>query len=262
MRWTEGGSCRHDAILRYFGDEAETLAGCGRCDTCRRLSNGADAEDPETVTLIVRKALSAVARVHERFGLTAAVKLLRGAKDERLERAGLHRTPTWGVLEERSEEWLLRLLRRCVTAGWVDFTSGDRPMVRLTSAGRAVMKAERPARLLLPTTAAAPRPVPRTGKVVSSFSESAVDEVLFEALRRHRLRLAREQGLPPYVVAGDRTLREIAATRPASLDELRALYGIGPAKAEKYGPGLLEVVARTGSAPEQPPVEANSDDAP
>jgi ATP-dependent DNA helicase RecQ len=250
MRWAEGGSCRHDAILRYFGDEAETLAGCGRCDACQRLSDGADTEDPETATLIVRKALSAVARVHERFGLTAAVKLLRGAKDERLVRAGLDRTPTWGVLEERSEEWLLRLLRRCVTAGWVDFTSGDRPMARLTSAGRAVMKAERPARLLLPTTTASPRPASGTRKVVSPLPESAVDEVLFEALRRHRLRLAREQGVPPYVVAGDRTLREIAATRPGTLDELGSIYGIGPAKVEKYGPGLLEIVARTASVAE------------
>ncbi len=153
MRWTEGGSCRHDAILRYFGDEAETLAGCGRCDTCRRLSSDdEEIQDPETVTLVVRKALSAIARVHERFGLTAAVKLLRGSEDDRLARDGLYETPTWGALAEHSEEWLLRLLRRCVTAGWVDFTSGDRPMVRLTSAGRAVMKAERPARLLLPPT--------------------------------------------------------------------------------------------------------------
>ena len=80
MRWAEGGSCRHDAILRYFGDEAETLSGCGRCDACQRLSAGEEAEDPEAVTLLVRKALSAVARVHERFGLTAAVKLLRGAR--------------------------------------------------------------------------------------------------------------------------------------------------------------------------------------
>ena len=251
MRWAEGGSCRHDAILRYFGDEAETLAGCGRCDACQKLTDGADDDDPEAVTVIVRKALSAVARVHERFGLTAAVKLLRGAKDERLVRAGLDLTPTWGVLEEYPEEWLLRLLRRCVTAGWVDFTSGDRPMVRLTSAGRAVMKAERPVRLLLPPTAASPGPAPRGRKVVSPLDESAVDETLFEALRGHRLRLAREQGVPPYVVAGDRTLREIAATRPTTLDDLCALYGIGPAKAKKYGPGLLEVVARTapGTSP-------------
>ncbi len=72
IRWVEGGSCRHDAILRYFGDEAETLAGCGRCDVCRGLEAEGEAGDPERVTLIVRKALSAVARIHGRFGLGAA----------------------------------------------------------------------------------------------------------------------------------------------------------------------------------------------
>ena len=248
MRAASPPARRHDAILRYFGDEAETLDGCGRCDVCQRLSEGEELQDPESVTLIVRKALSAVARIHERFGLTAAVKLLRGSEDTRLARSGLDRTPTWGALAEHSEEWLLRLLRRCVTAGWVDFTSGDRPMVVLTAAGRAVMRAERPARLLLPPTALPSRPASRKARAPSPLDEGAVDEGLFEALRRHRMKLAREQGVPPYVVAGDRTLREIAATRPATLDELSALYGIGPAKIEKYGPGLLEVVARTPSA--------------
>jgi ATP-dependent DNA helicase RecQ len=253
MRWAEGGSCRHDAILRYFGDEAETLSGCGHCDVCEGLASDGASGDPETVTLVVRKALSAVARVHERFGLTAAVKLLHGATDPRLSRSGLDQTPTWGALQEHPEEWLLRLLRRCVTAGWVDFTSGDRPMVRLTSAGRAVMKAERPARLLLPSTGdrhrATPRRPSRARATAVPLDDSAVDPQLFEALRQHRRRLARYQGVPPYVVAGDRTLREIAATRPATLDELCALYGIGPAKAERYGPGFLEVVARSGPGP-------------
>jgi ATP-dependent DNA helicase RecQ len=249
MRWAEGGSCRHDAILRYFGDEAETLAGCGRCDVCESLRDDGSLEDPEGVTLIVRKALSAVARVHDRFGLTAAVHLLRGQDDPRLSRAGLDRTPTWGVLKEHSEEWLLRLLRRCVTAGWVDFSSGDRPVVRLTPVGRAVMKAEKPARLLLPEGGDRRRkvspPAGRGRSTAPQVDEREVDERLFEALRQHRLRLARAQGVPPYVVAGDRTLREIAATRPGSLHELSTVYGIGPAKVERYGPGLLEVVART-----------------
>ena len=75
MRFAEGGSCRHDTVLRYFGDEAEILAGCGRCDVCERLGKGeseAIAEGDEEVTLTVRKALSSVARIHGRYGLSAA----------------------------------------------------------------------------------------------------------------------------------------------------------------------------------------------
>ncbi|HUG52560.1 MAG TPA: ATP-dependent DNA helicase RecQ, partial [Vicinamibacteria bacterium] len=151
MRWAEGGTCRHDAILRYFGDEAETLDGCGQCDVCQALEDDAA---PEEVTLVVRKALSAIARIHHRFGLQAAVHLLRGEDDPRLVRAGLDRTPTFGALRDHPESWLLKVLRRCVTAGWVDFTADERPVVLLTESGRAVMKAERPARLLLPPRSA------------------------------------------------------------------------------------------------------------
>jgi ATP-dependent DNA helicase RecQ len=252
MRWAEGGSCRHDAILRYFGDEAETLDGCGQCDVCEALVEDAD---PGEVTLVVRKALSAVARVHRRFGMQAAVRLLRGEADPRLARTGLDRTPTFGALRDHAEAWLMRLLRRCVTAGWVDFTADDRPVVLLTEAGRAVMKAERPARLLLPSAAAAVPGVAggragrgrdRSGGAHAGAAPAELDagaSRVFEALRAQRMSLARAQGVPPYVVASDRTLREIALLQPRSLGELMAVHGIGAAKADRYGKGWLDVVA-------------------
>ena len=259
MRFAEGGSCRHDAVLRYFGDEAETLSGCGRCDVCEALSSGAGDEgalDREAVTLVVRKALSAVARVHGRFGLSAAVALLRGAKDPRLEHLGLDRTSTFGVLRAYREEWLTRLLRRCVTAGWVDFFGLDRPVVALTEEGISTMRGERPVRLLLPALKAAPVAKSKSGSPVSRRSvaprESAAvlgdrDRTLFDALRRYRLKRATAQGVPPYVVASDRSLREIAAERPRTIDALLLVHGIGPAKAKRYGKGLLEVVAESAN---------------
>jgi ATP-dependent DNA helicase RecQ len=264
MRFAEGGSCRHDAVLRYFGDEAETLAGCGRCDVCEALSAGADdgdSPDPEEVTLLVRKALSAVARVHGRFGLSAAVALLRGAKDPRLERFGLDRTSTFGVLRAYRAEWLTRLLRRCVTAGWVDFFGLDRPVVALTEEGISTMRAERPVRLLLPPLETAPiaksksggpptrrRAAPRSAAArESSEVLGDRDRALFDALRGYRLKRAAASGVPPYVVASDRTLREIAAQRPRTIDELLVVHGIGPARARRYGKGLLEVVAESAN---------------
>jgi ATP-dependent DNA helicase RecQ len=246
MRWAEGGSCRHDAILRYFGDEAETLAGCGRCDVCREI--GGEQVGEEETSLMVRKALSAVARVDRRYGLTAAVKLLAGLPDPRLARAGLDRTPTFGALREHSEPWLTQLLRRCVTAGWVDFTPGEKPIVLLTRSGRAVMKGERPARLVLPSegsVAPAPRGARpgRSREAIESLPPDA--EPLFEALRLLRLDLARQESVPAFVVASDRTLRDIAVMRPRTNDALLLAHGIGPAKAERYGPQILAVVARS-----------------
>lgn len=254
IRWADGGSCRHDAILRYFGDEAETLAGCGRCDVCQALGNGDGGQDPEAATLIVRKALSGVARVHGRFGLGMVVKLVRGETDERLAREGLTQVPTFGNLRERGDEWLTRLLRRCVAAGWVSFSGGDRPVVLLTDEGRAVMKGTRAARILLPADVHArpardgdtPRPK-RSLPDTDELDEAA--QVVFDALRRYRLGLAREAGVAPFVIASDRTLRDLARLRPRTVDELTLAHGIGRHKAERYGEGLLRVIGEAAGAP-------------
>jgi ATP-dependent DNA helicase RecQ len=252
MRWAEGGACRHDAILRYFGDEAETLAGCGRCDACLRLADE-EEHDPEQDAIVVRKGLCGVARIHGRFGLTAAVKLLKGASDERLRRARLDRTPTFGTLGDHAEEWLLRLLRRCVTAGWVDFQGGDRPVAVVTADGREVIYDQRPARLLLPpklrarASAGASQPARQRGGG-RAHDDAPVEELdaagleLFEALRAFRIEEARRQQVPPYVIASDRTLRHLAVLRPDSPATLELVHGIGPAKAERYGEALLAIV--------------------
>jgi ATP-dependent DNA helicase RecQ len=245
MRWAEGGSCRHDAILRYFGDEAESLHGCGRCDVCARMVG--DQDDAE-VDVLVRKALSAIARVHGRFGLQAAAKLLLGHADPRLERSGLASTRTFGALSDRSEPWVLKLLRRCISAGWVDFHGDDRPVVFLTEIGKEVMTGKRIVRLLLPPDETAARPRREGGKPSKGRDLDAIDldgEALtvFEALRRHRMERARSEGVPPYVVASDRTLREIAVLLPRTHVELSMAHGIGPAKLERYGEGLLATVA-------------------
>jgi ATP-dependent DNA helicase RecQ len=255
LRWAEGGSCRHDAILRYFGDEEETLAGCGRCDVCRRLAEPGEEGDPEATALLVRKALSAVARVSGRFGLGAAVSLLRGVEDPRLVRAGLHETRTFGILREKSDDWLLRLLRRCVTPGWVDFAGDERPVVRLTAEGARVMRGEKPARLLLPPetrpgAAAAGAGAGGAKRRAAAIDADVLDDdarTLFEALRAWRLTRARAESVPPYVVASDRTLRDVARLRPRDRAQLEQAHGIGPAKAERYGAELLAVVQGTAA---------------
>lgn len=282
MRFAEGGSCRHDAVLRYFGDEEETLAGCGRCDVCVRLARGEaidNEESDEEVTLLVRKALSAVARIQGRYGLSAAEALLRGADDPRLRSAGLDRTPTFGILADRSELWLTRLLRRCVTAGWVDFDGGDRPVIVLTQAGAAVMRGERPARLLLPPdegrsgrsggshgSASSLGGPPGTargnafvvrrrstpgdpGRARGSEEYTAEHKLAgealarFEALRAHRLRIAQTEGIAAYIVASDRTLRELAEANPRSERQLLQIHGIGENKLKRYGAGFLDALA-------------------
>jgi ATP-dependent DNA helicase RecQ len=263
LRWAEGGSCRHTAILRYFGTENPPPA-CGRCDVCTELAES--SSDAEEVTLLVRKALSGVARVHGKFGLTMAAKLLHGDRDAKLERSGLTQVTTFGVLSNRQQPWIVSLLRRCVTAGWVAFSGGDRPILFLTQEGQQVMRGTRGARLRLPSErrpraaasersaellgerrreAERPRGTSGTGRSGRNDApDVGADDPLFQALRAHRLSLAREAGVAPYVIASDRSLRDLAAQRPRDLQELLDVYGFGETRAERYGPALLEIVAR------------------
>ncbi len=270
IRWAEGGSCRHDAILRYFGDEAETLAGCGRCDVCVAIAGdmgegeGGDAEAAARATELARILLSGVARLDGRFGLKQVVRLLHGEAEERLERMGLTLVSTFGRLADRSQEWIQRALTRCVTAGWVSFTGDEHPVVRLTSDGAAVMRAQQPARWLPPPTVrvkpargGGSRAAGRNGVGAGSGSargggggRGTADEItldadgqaLFEALRAARLALAQEHAVPAYVVAHDRSLRELARQRPLTQHDLLRVPGFGAAKAEKYGEAFLRVV--------------------
>jgi len=113
--------------------------------------------------------------------------------------------------------------------------------------------AERPARIVLPPTdlpARAQRSEPRErGTTPASTDGTELDaraQALFEQLRAHRLEVARAEEVPPYVVASDRTLREVALLRPRNLQELQQAHGIGPTKLERYGAGLLEVIRKAG----------------
>jgi len=146
---------------------------------------------------------------------------------------------------------LIALLRRCVSAGWVSFEGVDRPVVTLTEDGRAVMKGERPARLLLPpppgradaesvgprrTTPASDRAPARVARPEAAELDAAA-LALFEALRRHRLAVARAEGVAPFIVASDRTLRDIAALRRAISSSSSALTGWGGTRRRVTAPG-------------------------
>src|SRR5207247_2978052 len=134
----------------------------------------------------------------------------------------------------------------------VDRSAGARRVGVRTGAGRAVMKAERAAGLLLPARMSAaaagkgrpPRDRDRSGRrspvEPAPLPEADGAAALFAALRDHRLNLSRAQGVPPFVVASDRTLREIAALQPRTVEELMRVYGIGATKAARYGRGFLE----------------------
>jgi ATP-dependent DNA helicase RecQ len=251
MRYVEAGSCRHDFILGYFGDEQETLGGCGHCDVCERLEElGEDGErkiDDEDA-IIVQKALAGVARNRRVAGLNRVIEMLHGDENVKLDRMGLSSLSTHGILADRDKPWLTILMRRLLTAGLIEITTDKYPKPYLTRDGLAAMKGEAPIRVLLPEEGAGGRKArSRRGSKKKKPAEmpTNVDRALFERLREARLELAREKGVPAYVVCHDRTLLEMAAQKPRTLGEMADVHGMGPARLEAWGDRFLSVVTES-----------------
>jgi ATP-dependent DNA helicase RecQ len=267
LRYVDAATCRHDFILRYFGDEAESLGGCGHCDVCRKVEQTL-RDDPEVLerdAVVVRKALSAVARARGRGGTQAVAEMLRGKSTDRVVRFGFDGLSTFGLLAGETQDNVMRVLRALLAAGFIDLTPGDYPMPILTPTGARVMRAEEAVRIRLPRAPAeklgratkgrrrsrkteedASSPRPAAGFVSGRLaSGGSADGTLFEALRVYRMNLASEAGIAPFIVAHDRTLAEIAARRPTTLEELESVPGMGPVKIARYGEGILGIIRRT-----------------
>jgi len=252
LRYLDARSCRHDFILRYFGDEQELLGGCGHCDVCVALDDrdggGEDDAEAAEAAKLVRMALSAVARARQRAGMTAIAEMLRGVDSERTRRFGFTELSTFGLLRERSPNWVMDLLRALLTAGLVDLTPTEHPVPLLTRLGAEVMRAQGPVRVALPLERekrvrkrAAGTSGRATGPELESVDGATRDR--FERLRAHRAQVAKAKGVPAYVVALDRTLLELATRAPRTPQELLGVYGMGPARVETYGDGFLRVLS-------------------
>ncbi len=251
LRFVDASSCRHDFILRYFGDEAESLGGCGRCDVC--LDRATLADDPgraERDRLVVRKILAAIARAGGRAGTVAITEMLVGRTTEKVKRFGFDRLSTFGVLADLGEEDTLRALRACIAAGYVGLTPTEHPVPLLTTLGARVMKAEAPSEIVLrPARRSAARGGSarsrargeKKGASTASHPEPAV-AARFEALRKARAALAKELGYPAYVVAQDKALLSLAESSATTLADLLALPGWGETKVARFGERMLEAL--------------------
>lgn len=256
LRYLDARTCRHDFVLRYFGDEQETLGGCGHCDVCLALDGAASEEseaDSAAKTRVVQKALSGVARAQKRAGMIAIGDMLRGVDSEKTRKLGFTDLSTFGLLCDRSSEWIAALLRSFLAAGWIDLTTNEHPVPYVTRSGAEVMKGGAPARIMLPTAPMASGRGGRT-RTRSSAGSSVSREPLvldpsvqpmFDKLRAARAEIAKSRSVPAYVVALDRTLVEMAQVRPRTIDQLLMLHGMGPARAEAYGASFLRVLSES-----------------
>jgi ATP-dependent DNA helicase RecQ len=223
--FVEAATCRRAILLRHFGEDPPEA--CGNCDNC--------LEPPATidVSTVAQKLLSAAFRTEMRFGVAHLAAVLGGDDNEKVRQFGHHRSSVFGIMDA-DELALVRPVARSLMArdalradefGGLSFGPG----------AKLILKGEE--RLVI---AVPPKRVRRAKRGQADLPH----DPLFEALRGWRRDRAKEQGVPPYVIFHDSTLREVASRRPASLRELSAVEGIGDTKLERHGESLLDALAQ------------------
>ncbi|HEX7004312.1 MAG TPA: DNA helicase RecQ [Trueperaceae bacterium] len=235
LGYCESAGCRRQALLAYFGEEL--LGPCGNCDTCL---NPVDTYDG---TVEVQKLLSTVFRTGQRFGAGYLIDILTGRSTPRVKQLGHDRLSTFGIGADLAAPSWRRVVRQSTAAGFLTTDEDGYGSLKLTGASAAVLRGERKVALRRD-----PQPAPgvagrRPANDRRALRPSGPEGELFEELRRLRSELARTQGVPPYVIFHDSTLREMAERKPRNEVELANVSGVGQKKLERYGQAFLAAIS-------------------
>jgi ATP-dependent DNA helicase RecQ len=230
----ETAECRRVRLLGYFGERA---APCGNCDTC--------LDPPATFegTAAAQQLLSCVYRTGQRFGAMHVIAVLRGEATDKVTQRGHDRLSTFGIGAERSSREWRAIVRQCIALGLLQVDHDAYGALKLTAESRPVLKGERSIALR------AWREAKRSARTKGFEEKLSVEaQAIFERLRAWRVEAARRHGVPAYVIFHDATLRQIASTRPSSLDALRAISGVGAKKLDAYGADIVGLVEQFSDA--------------
>jgi len=229
----EATTCRRVRLLNYFGEDAEA---CGNCDVC--ISPPATWDG----TVAAQKALSAVYRTGSRFGAVHLIDVLCGHATDKVQQWGHDKLTVFGVGAEMDEKGWRAVFRQLVAQGLMGVDHDAFGALTLTDQSRAVLKGQQQVwmrqEIASKTARKSRRPI--------AAPENPLDDALFEKLRVWRQAAAREHNVPAYVIFHDATLAQIAQLRPATLDQLGSVSGVGARKLEAYGESILAVVNAAG----------------
>jgi ATP-dependent DNA helicase RecQ len=235
LSYAESTACRRAVQLRYFDETFQ--APCDACDNCcePRIERDCTLESKQLLSCIAR-----LAQRNERFGAAHIIDILRGSRSERIVARGHDNLSVHGIGSKwRVQEWR-ELIRALLHQGLVAETQDGYPVLLLNTASWEVLRDRRSVQILQ-----APARPPAKARAASPASSPAASEEgrgLFETLRALRKRLADAQGMPPYVIFHDATLREIAERRPVTLGEFAGIRGVGEAKLARYGEEFVALV--------------------
>ncbi|MGB2199834.1 MAG: DNA helicase RecQ [Pseudooceanicola atlanticus] len=233
----EALECRRSTLLRYFG---ETEVSCGRCDLCDKPAEVFDG------TEAVRKALSAILRTEEWFGAGHLIDILTGNETEKVRARGHESLPTFGVGRDlKRPEWQA-VFRQMMGHDLIRPNPDRHGALTMTERARPILRGEEAITLRKDSIAASKARRPAVKTLVNEE-----DEPLLSALKAKRRELAEAQGVPAYIIFNDRTLIEMAEARPADLDGMARISGVGAKKLETYGAIFLAVL--TGETEEMHP---------
>ena len=233
LGYAEASTCRRRLLLAYFGEES---GDCGNCDTCLSPPELWDA------TVAAQKVLSAAVRTGQRFGAGHLIDVLAGRRTAKVESWAHHELPTFGVGSDLSDQEWRSVVRQLVARRVLVPDASRMGVLQLADGARPILAGTERVELRRFVKPEKARPQKRSRSASAMDSASAPDRELFEALRAERKRIADAEEVPAYVVLPDRTLWELVAARPRTTDELLAVNGIGPVKAERYGERFLALL--------------------
>lgn len=228
--FAQAQTCRRLVLLNYFGEGKQQA--CGNCDICldppKRYDGLEDA----------RKALSAIGRVGQRFGIGYVVEVLRGSNNQRIREFGHEKLPVYGLGRDQSIEHWTSVLRQLIHLGFITQNIAMYSALQLTEAARPVLRGEVVLQLAVPRI--------QHFKVRNSASQKSYggnyDRKLFAKLRKLRKSIADEENIPPYVVFNDATLLEMAEQMPIKASELLSVNGVGQRKLERFGAPFMAII--------------------
>ncbi len=235
LGYCESTDCRHQTLLRYFGEEHPGQ--CGQCDNCLEPAQTWDA------TEAVQMALSCVYRTGQRFGAGHLIDVLLGKETGKVAQFQHQRLSTFGIGKALNQQQWSGVYRQVVAAGLLAVDMEAYGGLKLTETARPVLKGQQEIWLRRDAVPAKRKTsaAERGARLREAFS-GANEEPLWQALKAKRLELAREQGVPPYVIFHDSTLLEILNQRPRTPDAFAQISGVGQAKLSRYAAHFLEVI--------------------
>lgn len=230
----ESPACRRRALLAYFGEQTEP---CGNCDICLDPIEMLDG------TSEGQKVLSAVSQTGQRFGAVHIIDVLRGAQTEKTAKTGHDRLPVFGTGGEHKKENWRSLIRQLVAAEFLRLDVKDYGGIAITQKGQALLAGEDSFQYRHDTMRRDPQPRRKARSREPLADLSAPEMALLDELKELRLRLAKERGVPAYVVFSDKSLADMAQRRPRNAAEFAEVNGVGAAKLRDFASPFLAAIA-------------------